>query len=232
VTNHVYMAQMILESLLSDTDGLEALRLAQQGLQEDKWGDEYTAAVGQYGMLPSSSWPIEQVAAFAKAHSMIYGGSVAETIVSTRGTPLRDSEREGNAAILADLPQPFSAEVNMRQNNAEGDGILTWDKPARVSLATGLIDRRPDGSTSPLLVTFTIPPGSAVLEIGSSLPSRTLAHLTETGKVARWPYGYSRIRLFVNLDPATLTSHQLDAYIDSIMAHRKVAEEAEDCAVG
>jgi hypothetical protein len=204
--SHVDTAQALLDHLLGDADGVEALRRARQGLQDDTWGEEYTDAIGQHGLFPSTSWPMEQVAAFAHVHAMVYGGSVAECRIGTRRGPLRDAERESNAAILTELPRPFRAAVSMRQNNAEHDGILAWDEPVWVTLATEIIDHRPDGTTAPFFVTFTIPPGHAVLEIGSSLPSRTLAHLTESGSVARWPYGWNRIRLFVNLDPTTLMS--------------------------
>ena len=211
MTDHETWAELALERFLGNPDGREALYLARQGLRTGQWDDEYVSAIGQHGILDPSSWPEEQIAAFAHVHALIYGGSVATVLVGTGSGPYRDSDREENAAVLATLPRPFRASVDMSQRFSQGDGKLTWDEPVRVSLATGLIDRRPDGTTYPLTASFKIPPGSAVLEIGSSLPSRTWSHLIDrAGKVARWPYGCDRLRLMVNLDVTSMIGYRAD----------------------
>lgn len=142
----------------------------------------------------------KQVAAFAAVHSLIDSGKVAVVEVDTGSPPGADKEREANAAALADLPHPFTCSVDMSQHNAAGDGMITWTEPIRVTLATGLIERLPDGSAGPVALYSVVPPGRAPLEIGSSHPSRTWLHLREDGAVARWPYGHSCVRLFLNLD--------------------------------
>lgn len=221
MTDHETWAEMELERYLSDPDGLETLRLARHGLRTGQWDDEYIAAIGQHGILAPPSWPEEQIVAFAGVHALIFGGSIAMVLVGTGEGPHGDKDRKGNAAVLATLPRPFRATVDMDQHFKQGDGRLAWDEPVRVSLATGLIERRPDGSTYPLTVSFKIPPGSAVLEIGSSLPSRTWKHLIDReGKVARWPYGYSRLRLMVNLDLSSMISFRATAYMDKVLGHR------------
>jgi hypothetical protein len=221
VTSHEFMAEMALERFLATPDGHAALRLARQGLRSGQWDDEYIAAIGQHGLLDPSSWPEEQIAAFAEVHALIYGGSVATVLVGTGAEPREDADRKGNAAILATLPPPFRASVDMRQQFGEGDGRLAWDEPVRVALATGLIEHCPDGRTYPHTLSFTIPPGSAVLEIGSSLPSRTWAHLTDRGgKVARWPYEYDRLRLMVNLDETTMIGYRAAAFREKVRAGR------------
>ena len=117
--------------------------------------------------------------------------------------PEADAEREANAAALADLPHPFRASVDLRQNKRPGDGTLYWDEPIRVSAATGLIERTEDGETFSLPLRMMIPPSHAVLEIGSTLASRTWTHLEMGwGSVARWPYGESFLYLFLNLGPS------------------------------
>lgn len=195
---HVWTARQMLDEMMDDPDGPEMIRITYQGIREKRWGADYIAALGQQ---PRGSWPMEQVAMFARLHYMVYSGQVAHVWVSTRRGPRADRDREGNAALLADLPHPFTAEVDMHQNNEDGDGIVRWSEPIRVSYTTGLIDRDPDGTTHPLTLSATLPPGSAVLEIGQSLASRTWQHLImDTGKVARWPYGHSRFWLFINQD--------------------------------
>lgn len=219
MTKHEYMAELALERFLKDRDGLEVLRLARQGLRTGQWDEEYVAAIGQHAMMGPSSWPEEQVAAFAEVHSLIYGGSVATVLVGTGGEPLPDADREGNAAALATLPPPFRAKVDMRQHMREGDGVVFWDEPIRASLATQIIERAPDGTTYPHTLSITIPPGSAVLEIGSSLPSRTWAHLIDRGgRVARWPYGFDRLRLMVNMDETTMIASRVAALVHAARA--------------
>lgn len=221
MTDHETWAELALERYLSDPDGPETLNLARQGLRTEQWDDEYVAAIGQHGILAPTSWPEEQLAAFAEVHALIYGGSVATVLVGTGRKPGADADREGNAAILATLPKPFRAEVDMQQQFSQGDGILSWDEPIRASLATGLIERRPDGSTCPQVIRSMIPPGSAVLEIGSSVPSRTWAHLIDRGtSVARWPYGYDRLRLMVNLDETSTIGYRAGEYMDKVLGRK------------
>jgi len=203
MTVHLSVAKAILDRLMSDPAGIKAFHTAHQGLRSGRWSHEYVDSIGQHGVRARSSWPMEQVAAFAEVHGMIARGTVAMVPVGTDGPPNRDDQREANAAALADLPDPFTAYVNPTQNGADADGFLSWSEPIEVSLATGLIERDVDGSTRPYSVHYRIPAGTAPLEIGSSLPSRTWLHLVlEGGSVARWPYGHDCIRLFVNLDYA------------------------------
>jgi hypothetical protein len=137
---------------------------------------------------------------FATVHSLIHSGRIAVTRISTADTPGCDRDRAANAIALSRLPHPFTAWVDVKQRGADRDGTISWSAPIEVSLATGLIDRRPDGCTRPYSLHFMIPPGEADLEIGASLPSRTWMHLVvESGKLARWPYGQSCLWLFVDL---------------------------------
>lgn len=213
------MAEYALERFEDDPDGFEVLQKARRGLRDEQWHDEYLSAIGQYPHASPSAWPMAQVAAFIEVHALILGGSVAELLITVGEGPRPDADREGNAGILTRLPHPFRAAVDMEQRNAEGDGMLIWDCPVPVSLSTGLIAHHDDGTTHPLPIRFTIPPGRAVLEIGSTKPSRTLSHLVN-GRcaLARWPYGYSRLRLLVNLDRETYLSYRFAKMME---AYRK-----------
>lgn len=113
----------------------------------------------------------------------------------------------------------------MRQNNGQGDGVLTWDGPIRVGLCTGLIAHHDDGNTYPLPVFFAIPPGRAVLEIGSTKPGRTWSHLIDRNtSLARWPYGCERIRLMVNLDRSSFLGNRLEAAARELEAAARESE--------
>jgi hypothetical protein len=211
-TVHERSAQMMLDQMMADPDGPETLRLAYNGIREKRWGADYIDALGQNPR--GNGWPMEQVAVFTRLHAMTYSGLIATVTVSTRRPPRADRDREGNAALLADLPHPFTACADMHQSNEGGDGLVEWSEPIRMSVATGLIDRDPDGSTRPLPLRFMMPPGSAVLEIGQSLASRTWSHLVmDGGRVARWPYGHPRLWLFINHDWGSWQSELLREFL-------------------
>ena len=187
-----YAASILLDNLMSDADGMNALHLARTGLQEDRWGREYAEAIGQSSRY-GTAWPMEQLAAFTMTHALIYGGQAGLVQLQTSGEPQPDREREANAVTLAVLPRPFSATVDKHQNNERGDGMLRWSEPVTVQMPTGLIDRREDGSTCPLLLHFRIPPGRAPLEIGSTLPARRLCTCPWT---EGWRGGLTGTRVF------------------------------------
>jgi hypothetical protein len=197
MSKHVWSANLFLDNFMADPEGPKTLWMAREGIKDGRWGADYVDSIGQG---PYSGWPMKQLAMFAVIHDMIYGGLVATVRIGTTGTPAPDAMREENAQTLSRLPRPFDAHVDMKQHMEEGDGTLRWDEPITVSLCTGLIDRDPDG-TRPLSVSYQIPPGSAVLELGQSLASRTWKHLAlDSGRVARWAYGHSVIWLFINHD--------------------------------
>ena len=182
-----------LEGILAQSGGFEVVRDYGRKLREAHWSREYVDAIGAVrGWLS-----LEETAVFAQLHTKIYGGLVGMTRIETGVPPRPDREREVNADALAALPAPFGATVDRHQVNEPRDGILTWDEPISISLATGIRDD--DGIT--LAVHYMIPPGWAPLEIGNTPPSRTWQHLIwEEGTLARWPYGHEWIRLFVNFD--------------------------------
>lgn len=208
--HHVHMARELLDGMMAASHGPAVIRETHRAIRERRWKAAYIDSIHQ---STYSGWPMEQLAAFAVVHSMIYSGLVAQVPVSTLGPPRKDADREGNAAMLARLPHPFSAWVDMEQSNDVGDGVIEWSEPIEVSLCTGLIEREEGGITYPISLHYMIPPGSALLEIGGSLASRTWTHLVdERGSVARWPYGHSVFRLFINLDFAAMR----DRWVESL----------------
>jgi hypothetical protein len=165
----------------------------------------YVAAIGQVFRTPPSHWPMEQVAAFTAMHTKICAGEVAQVQISAIGLddgPSPDAHRDENAAKLADLPAPFQAEVDRGQYGADSDGSLKWNAPIQVDAATGVVflDACRGAAKQPVTIVQTIADGWAPLEIGSTMPSRTLMHVIQEGVVARWPYGADSIWLFVHRD--------------------------------
>lgn len=190
---HVDAAEKTLDLFLADPAGGMALKVYRDGIKERRYGATGDAIHQQMW----NTWPLEQVAAFALVHSELCSGKVAEVQISAGGAPGADADRAGNAALVANLPAPFTAEVFAHQNCEDQDGFLSWSEPIMMEVATGIGIVGPDGKTRRQVVTREIPPGEAPLEIGTTCASNTLMHLRSDRALARWPYGSERIRLFV-----------------------------------
>lgn len=198
-TVHESAADALLSTFLADPQGGELLATYSAGLREGRWDREYLEAIGQH-RWENGRWPLEQVAVFARIHSEIMSGDVAEVEIGTAGnTPGPDSDRGGNAAALADLPAPFTALVDAGQNCAGQDGWLSWSEPIIMSVSTGSPVTEPGGTTYPETAECLIAPGRVPLEIGTTKPSNTLLHLRSHRGVGRWAYGHDRILLLVSL---------------------------------
>ena len=195
---HVEMAENLLADFMGTPDGARAFQVYVAGIRDDRWDDFYRESIHQHHWR--EHFPLEQIAAFAHAHSDIMSGRVAQVQLTTFGaTPLRDADRAANAKALAELPRPFIADVDLDQNCADSDGHLRWVEPIRVEVSTGIPYSDPCGHEQPLILVRTIEPGSVPLEIGTTHASNTLFHLRCDRGVARWPYGHDRINLFVKL---------------------------------
>jgi hypothetical protein len=160
---------------------------------------EYVAAAGQMHRVDPGNWPIHQVAAFLEVHAAVGAGRYALIEVEVGAAPLADAEREANAAALADLPEPFTATLDMDQSGADEDGEVAWSAPITVVWSTGVAFSAGCRKTEPLTVPATVPPSRIPLEVGTTMPSRTLMHLEQDGGVARWAYGSTDLYLLLNL---------------------------------
>lgn len=173
-------------------EGIERIRTG-------SWNRDYLDAVGQLPWGGPSKWPHHQVGAFAWIHIQLMSGRAADVIIDVGHTPFPDAERDANATVLTELPEPFIAHVDKTQCNAGQDGWLEWTAPitvrrsARIAYYSSALD-----GPSPVIIPQTIPPGRVPLEIGTTPPSRTSLHLIEDRGVARWPYEATWIWLFIS----------------------------------
>lgn len=212
MTVHEGLARQLLANIISDPRATATLaevrsRLVAQPGAPDGFDVGYADAIGQVHMSTPSKWPMEQVAALARVHAGIVAGTYGMIRIGgplLEAGPGRDADRKGNASKLLELHGPFSAEVDLEQNNADDDGTLSWDEPARIERSSGTSFIGPCSRVGMkrILMPATIEPWSVPLEIGSSSPSRTLLHLVEEGGAARWPYGADWITLFINFKPS------------------------------
>ncbi|MCO6011552.1 hypothetical protein NE236_42035 [Actinoallomurus purpureus] len=198
-TAHQEAAASAVLDFASDPAGARAMRTYIAGLKAGQWPAAYVNAIGQDSLLDSSRWPMEQMYAFARVHSMLMAGEISQVQISTAGQPAADENRSENQRRLDDLLGPFVATVDPGQGtDVIGDGWLEWTEPIQVEQSMGVpyIDLA-TGEEAPLLKVATAPPGRVPLEIGTTHASKTFEHLMRMRGVARWPYGSDRIRLFV-----------------------------------
>ncbi|WP_157852264.1 hypothetical protein [Kitasatospora sp. NRRL B-11411] len=208
-TVHEDMAEGYLEDFLEHPEAMAALtrlrnrHIRGEMVEEEPYGSGYADSLGSSARFPPNRWPLHQHAAFIQLHALIGSGEVAFTKIRTGGTPGPDADREGNAALLAGTHKRFTAELDMGQNGADFDGILSWEGDLKISKPTGAFyygDSCASTGQTLLVLPAAVPGGWAPLEVGDSWPSRTLMHLWQYKAVARWPYGARFIWLFLNLD--------------------------------
>lgn len=106
--------------------------------------------------------------------SRLVAGSLLISKIEVGATPGNDSERQANAAKLANLPSGFIAKVDATQNCADSDGALILTNTSHVS---------PCGLPS------------YSLEIGYCEPFTIWRHITDSCGVCRWPYGSTMLWL-------------------------------------
>ncbi|WP_069765975.1 hypothetical protein [Streptomyces sp. LUP47B] len=159
----------------------------------------FVAAVGQIHRLKPGRWPVHQVAAFLDIHAEVGAGRYAMVQIEVGAVPRPDAARAANAAALADLPDPFTTQLDSNQNAADEDGTVAWTEDIVVTRSTGVPYTAgcaaPESLTIPtVLRAFCVP-----LEVGTTMPSRTLLHLEEDGGVARWAYDSTDLYILLNL---------------------------------
>lgn len=128
---------------------------------------------------------IYEAHAFAMVWADIWTGAVVHAPIGPIGEPYADSKVTENNERLARLPSPFRAEFAPEVGRgARSDGVFRWDEPLE------LYDTANQESV-------TIPPGNAPLEVGYTFAHKTLQHIREEGRVARWAYGSDVVVLLV-----------------------------------
>jgi hypothetical protein len=199
-TSHERGAHAVLDRILTTEPTAAALVRTRSRLAS---GDHFTPgfvnAVGQLHRMKPGRWPAHQVAAFLDIHAAIGAGRYAMVHVEVGVSPRPDAERIANASALADLPEPFTAELDAAQNAADEDGTLAWSESIVVTRSTGIAYTAGCAAPEPLTTPTIIPSLRVPLEVGTTMPSRTLLHLEEDGGVARWAYDSTDLYVLLNL---------------------------------
>lgn len=198
--SHERGAHAVLDRMLTNESTAAALVRTRKRLADgDHFTPAFVAAAGQMHRLDPRRWPVHQAAAFLDIHAAVGAGRYAMVQVEVGTSPRPDAERTANAAALADLPEPFTAELDTDQNGADEDGTVAWDESITVTRSTGVSYAAGCARVEPLTTPTTLRPFRIPLEIGTTMPSRTLLHLEEDGGVARWAYDSTDLYLLLNL---------------------------------
>jgi len=206
-TLHEAAAQALLEKFLETEAGIRNLAEGKRWLQEwpgdDDEGQGYLDCIGQYhGKDPGKTDPAQIASLVTIHHRIMSPGVTARARIGMGEGPYPDARRQENAAILAEVPEPFVAEVYRHQDDpARGDGVLRWTEPIRTIVSTGLtlVTSCRREKIPVVWMAHAQPPGQIPLEIGYTKASKTLYHLLHDGGVARWAYDQEEIEVWITL---------------------------------
>ena len=132
---------------------------------------------------------IEQLWSRAHIRALMCSGRVLQVHFRAVESPAGDHFAEENHKRLTEAlaGEPLEIEVWSSAGGLDADGKIRWASPIPLRLPQ-------ENGTEDVL---TLLPGSAPIEIGYTLPSRTMAHLTYDGAVWRWPYGSAGLWLLI-----------------------------------
>lgn len=198
MTVHEDSAEQLFDRILTDPGAAAMFAATTSRLRSGSYDQRYAAWIGQTQRHPAY-WPRHQVAAYLDVHSRIASGEVAKVQAYVGATPGPDADRESNAAKLRQVHPRFRADLDATQNGADSDGTLSWDAPITLERSTGAAFIDDHDTHHPVISPYSVRPGSAPLEVGYTLPSRTMAHLDVEGAVARWAYDDDRVCLLLNV---------------------------------
>ncbi|MFH9798123.1 hypothetical protein [Streptomyces virginiae] len=200
------MADRLLDDLLYSPAAAAALAQARRHLRGGVVEVEAVDRIGQTHKGPSK-WLPSQAAAYLRIFTGLTSGEFAQVLVPLGTAPNLDSERQANQAALDGLHSTFRATVDTAQDHADADGQVSWSIPITVDQSTG-VGLPEAAGVRPGTRPVSVPSGGVPLEIGYTMPSRTLHHLLVSGGVARWPYHHEHLCLFVNLQPGSSRARQ------------------------
>ncbi|MFC4854096.1 hypothetical protein [Actinophytocola glycyrrhizae] len=183
---------MIADEWSRSDDGRERLFKAYWMMRDSDISNELRGYLDVWGQ-PYGGWTMGQLSALYCIWYLMTNEHVAYAQFDVGSPPLKDSERDGNQALLNGLSDNLEIEVHSTQRGGDQDGVVWCSE----------FDMFFIGSTRPIEIEGlrTVP-----LEIGYTDASSILLHLTGSGfGVARWPYGS---RFVTVLSPVPVTKFQ------------------------
>lgn len=198
---HEQVAETRLRDVLADKDAAVVLSDWINWYRDGKYNRDEFDVYGQTHALVGG-WPLEQLCAAVAIHAGRNSGRYAWSVIPVGAPPGPDKKREQNQALLdAAISGDSRAHVDLHQNLADQDGYLSWTTRKRFERSTGVpfIDEK--HGYSPVTAIHYAAPRQVPLEIGYTMPSRTLAHLEQDRGVARWPYESKYVTVLLDCEP-------------------------------
>jgi hypothetical protein len=185
------MVQMHATKAMQDPGWAQLLVEVCQKLNAGTYNQWFVDCLTQHWTGIKQGYDLFDAYVFAEFWGDLLHGDIAYAVIGVSKPPGRDRDRVKNNSILATLPPPFRAEFFGGRGDDDGD--FRWD--TEITLTTTRLDEHNQQVSGQTM----LEPGCAPLEVGTTMPGRTLAHLRTEGVVARWPYNHDRIGLFVQM---------------------------------
>lgn len=212
-THHEKMAVSLLDQMLFSPEAAMALAHTRRRLKGGAIESRYVSRIGQTHR-GASRWGPEQAAAYLRVHAGLVSGEFAQAVVGIGHAPELDRGRRENERHLNNLHKAFRVQLDLEQNGADADGIFWWEGEIVAEQSTGQGEDE-GGEMRPVLRDAAVLPGQVPLEVGYTLPSRTLQHLVQRGGVARWAYHDTNVCVLLSMRPGherlRLTRHSREA---------------------
>lgn len=147
---------------------------------------------------------LEQLWCRGQVEYLLAQGRVRLISVPVGAQPRRDLDADANQQALEQglAPHPVVVRVHASTGGLPDDGWVRWDGELELLAAD-----EADAGAEPAAV---LPRAHAPLEVGSTLPSRTLLHLLEDGAVWRWPYKSDRLWLLAAVGPCERSGWRIE----------------------
>jgi len=179
VSNKAFLMSYVHNKLMEEPQWGPTLAGAEY---EPKWMDFVAQGYGANNPLPS----IYDTYVYSWLHTGLCLGAILYIKIYVGRIPKGNKYIEANNKALNNLPYSFKATfIPMKGRGHNTDGELVWTEPIVLgqTLHTGKV------------VEEELPPGQAPLEVGATESHRTLMHLLEEKRLARWAYGDKYIKL-------------------------------------
>lgn len=134
--------------------------------------------------------------AYMVVHSWKVSGELGSINISLPESPYADCEIDNMNSILSRLPKPFSGKFWGGVNDS--DGFISWAAPIIMQRIN--CKESPDKDHVCPNEHIIVEPNHVALEVGTTKPARTLAHLQREYGLARWPYHYTFVMLRIRLE--------------------------------
>lgn len=182
------LGSLVLDRMLSDQVGMQALITIKNNLSSGKYGYWKDIVFQEWDRFEAAN-ALVNAACYAQIHTSLHLGQIAMCQIHIGSTPHADKEQELNSSDLARglsglidsrnrLPSPsFSGEF-WGGHGVDSDGTIEWKGNAAFT-----IFREGSQDKEIAISDYVVP-----LEVGYTKAARTLHHLMFSRGIARWAY--------------------------------------------